>query len=53
VLRLYDLKADPLEMTDLAAGAEHVARKKELLARLVKLSADLGDKVDLRAVFGE
>ena len=53
VLRLYDLKADPLEMNDLAAKADHAARKKDLLARLVKLSADLGDKLDLRTVFGE
>lgn len=53
VLRLYHLAEDPQEMTDLAAKPEHAAMKKEMYARLVKLSADLGDQVDLKAVFGE
>lgn len=53
VLRLYHLSEDPQEMTDLAAKTEHAAKKKEMYERLVKLSADLGDKVDLRQVFGE
>jgi arylsulfatase A-like enzyme len=53
VLRLYHLAEDPQEMTDLAAKPEHAARTKEMYARLVKLSADLGDKVDLQKVFGE
>ncbi|MBN8421252.1 MAG: sulfatase-like hydrolase/transferase [Verrucomicrobia bacterium] len=53
VLRLYHLSEDPQEMTDLAAKPEHAAKKKEMYARLVKLSADLGDKVDLQKVFKE
>ncbi|MCF7788870.1 MAG: sulfatase-like hydrolase/transferase [Prosthecobacter sp.] len=53
VLRLYHLAEDSQEMTDLAAKPEHAALKKEMYARLVKLSADLGDQVDLQKVFGE
>ena len=53
VMRLYHLSEDPQEMTDLAAKPEHAAKKKEMYQRLVKLSADLGDKVDLQKVFGE
>lgn len=53
VLRLYHLAEDPLEMADLAANPEHDAKKKEMFERLVKLSAELGDKVDLQALFGE
>jgi arylsulfatase A-like enzyme len=53
VLRLYHLTEDPQEMTDLAAKPEHAALKKQMFERLVKLSADLGDKVDLKTVFGE
>lgn len=53
VLRLYHLAEDPQEMTDLAAKPEHAALKKEMYARLVKLSADLGDQVELKTVFGD
>ena len=52
VLRLYHLAEDPQEMHDLAAKPEQAAMKKQMFERLVKLSADLGDKVDLTAVFG-
>lgn len=51
-LRLYHLKDDPLEKSDLAAKPEHAAVKRRLLERLVKLSKELGDKVDLTATFG-
>jgi arylsulfatase A-like enzyme len=51
VLRLYHLEEDPQEMTDLASNAEHAAMKKSLFDRLVKLSAEMGDKVDLRSSF--
>jgi arylsulfatase A-like enzyme len=51
VLRLYHLAEDPQEMHDLAAKPEHAAMKKEMFDRLVKLSADLNDKVDLRNAF--
>jgi hypothetical protein len=40
-------------MTDLAADPAHDAMKKQLFARLVKLSSELGDKVDLTKIFGE
>ncbi|MDP1586393.1 MAG: sulfatase-like hydrolase/transferase [Prosthecobacter sp.] len=53
VLRLYHLAEDPQEMNDLAANPGHAAMKKQMFDRLVKLSADLGDKVDLKTVFGE
>ena len=52
-MRLYHLAEDPQEMTDLAAKPEHAAKKKEMFERLVKLSSELGDKVDLTKVFGE
>ncbi len=52
-LRLYHLTEDPQEMHDLATKPEQAAKKKEMFERLVKLSADLGDKVDLKTVFGE
>lgn len=53
VLRLYHLAEDPQEMQDLAAKPEHAAKVKDLLQRLVKLSTDLHDEVDLTKVFGE
>ncbi|MBL9116399.1 MAG: sulfatase-like hydrolase/transferase [Verrucomicrobiaceae bacterium] len=52
VLRLYDLKSDPSEQIDLANSPEHSSRKRELLTRLVRQSADLGDSVNLESVFG-
>jgi choline-sulfatase len=51
VLRLYHLAEDPQEMQDLAAKTEHAAKVKDLLQRLVKLSADLHDEVDLTKAF--
>ena len=53
VLRLYDLKSDPAEQKDLADSPEHSPRKKDLLARLVRQAADLGDGVDLEATFAD
>jgi arylsulfatase A-like enzyme len=53
VLRLYHLAEDPQEMQDLAAKPEHAAKLKDLLQRLVKLSTELGDQVDLTKVFGD
>jgi choline-sulfatase len=53
VLRLYHLTTDPQEMTDLAADPAHDAMKKQMFARLVKLSSELEDKVDLTQVIGE
>ena len=51
VLRLYHLAEDPQEMEDLAAKPEHAAKVKDLLQRLVKLSTDLHDEVDLTKAF--
>jgi choline-sulfatase len=51
VLRLYHLAEDPQEMQDLATKPEHAAKVKDLLQRLVKLSADLHDEVDLTKAF--
>ena len=51
-LRLYHLGNDPLETNDLAAKPEHAEVKRRLLERLVKLSKELGDRVDLTATFG-
>ncbi|MDZ4402479.1 MAG: DUF4976 domain-containing protein [Prosthecobacter sp.] len=53
VLRLYHLAQNPQEMNDLAANPEHAAMKKSLFERLVKLSAEMGDRVDLAKVFAE
>jgi choline-sulfatase len=51
VLRLYDLTADPLEMTDLADDPRQASRKSELFRRLVALQGKLGDKLDLGSAF--
>lgn len=51
VLRLYHVAADPLEMRDLASHPEHAPRVAALLQRLLRLQAELGDVLDLRAVF--
>ncbi|MDO8544423.1 MAG: sulfatase-like hydrolase/transferase [Opitutaceae bacterium] len=48
VLRLYHVAADPGEMTDLAAEPRQARRKADLLARLLALQTQLGDKLDLR-----
>jgi len=50
VLRLYHLGNDPEERNDLAADPLHVAMKQDLFGRLVKLSAEIGDKVDLTSM---
>jgi choline-sulfatase len=53
VLRLYHLADDPLELTDLAARPEHAAVKTRLFDRLTKLATEMGDKLDLKRVYGE
>jgi arylsulfatase A-like enzyme len=45
--RLYDLRRDPDEKTDLAGLPAHAARKRELLRRLAALQKELGDALDL------
>jgi len=49
--RLYDLREDPLEMTDLASEAGHAATVKKLFSRLLVHQRELNDKLDLKAVF--
>ncbi len=46
VNRLYNLKTDPMEMTDLATNPEYADRVKQLHAELVSLSAELNDPLD-------
>lgn len=45
--QLFDLQADPHEMTDLAAKAEFAAKIKELTARLEKTRKEYGDTAPL------
>jgi choline-sulfatase len=51
VLRLYHLAEDPEEMKDLAASPAHAAKRQELFHELVRLSSEMGDQLDLKAVF--
>ncbi|MEO0416080.1 MAG: sulfatase/phosphatase domain-containing protein, partial [Verrucomicrobiota bacterium] len=48
-LLLFDLKNDPLEMTDISD--KHPELVKSLFADLVKLQNEMDDDVDLKAVF--
>lgn len=52
-LRLFDLKNDPDEMSDLAEIDEYKDEVKDLFNRLVLLQKDMGDELDLKAVFPE
>jgi arylsulfatase A-like enzyme len=45
--QLFDLQADPHEMTDLAANPEYAGKIKELLAVLAKTGKGLGDSAPL------
>ncbi|MCZ2343435.1 MAG: sulfatase-like hydrolase/transferase [Bacteroidales bacterium] len=47
ITRLYHLTTDPLEMHDLAGQPQHATHQNELFQQLVRLSADLGDKLKL------
>ncbi|HEY1173709.1 MAG TPA: sulfatase-like hydrolase/transferase [Verrucomicrobiae bacterium] len=49
-LRLYNLKKDPFEMTDLAGDVKQAGKVKELFAQLQALQKDLGDTLDLTAM---
>jgi choline-sulfatase len=51
--RLYDLKDDPQEMNDLAADGIYQPIVKKLFAKLLQLQPQVGDKLDLKSVFGE
>lgn len=45
--QLFDLQADPREMTDLAAKPEHAAKVQELTAALEKAQRQYGDEAPL------
>lgn len=46
VKRLYNMKADPFEQTDLAKNPEYAAKVQELSVSLLKLSVELNDPLD-------
>lgn len=48
VVRMYDLKNDPLEMRDVASEPANAELRKELFAKLVELQGTLGDSARLR-----
>jgi choline-sulfatase len=50
VLRLYDIKNDPLEMKDLADDPAKEAIKGELFTQLQSLQAEMNDDLDLSAL---
>ncbi len=50
VVRLYNLKDDPHELTDLAADPQQVVRIRDLFQRLRELQRSLDDELDLSAV---
>lgn len=52
-VRLYHVAADPTEAQDLAPDSRHEGRKRALFAELLKLQAELGDFVDLPAIYPE
>ena len=50
-IKLFDMKADPKEMKDLAADTSKAALRKELFAKLLELQKETGDKLDLKKVY--
>ncbi len=50
---LFDLKNDPLEMTNLADQPAQKERQKRLFAKLLELQKETGDTLDLRKVYPE
>ena len=48
---LFNLKEDPLEMTDLAERPEHKMRIRKLMARLTGLQKETGDTLDLKQFY--
>jgi len=51
VARLYNLKEDPYEMTDLAGDPAYADKLKGLFSSLLKLQEETGDSLDIRVVF--
>jgi arylsulfatase A-like enzyme len=53
VARLFDLQTDPHEMNDLSGDPRHGALLRRLYRRLVDRQRELGDSLDLAAVYGD
>jgi arylsulfatase A-like enzyme len=51
VAKLFDMKADPLEIKDLAADPSKKALMKELFGKLLELQKQMGDKVKLSETY--
>ena len=51
--RLYDVKADPMEMKDLAKEKGQLPLMRKLFSSLLKLQEETGDTLDLKNVFPE
>jgi len=51
--RLFDLKADPKELKDLADDASQKQRMQKLFKALLELQKENGDTLDLKAVYPE
>jgi len=51
--RLFHVDEDPQEMNDLADAPQQRPRMKKLFARLLELQEEMGDGLDLKAVFPE
>ncbi len=47
IIRLYDLKNDPMEMNDLAGQPQYSEKKQELFSRLLELQKEMDDPMDL------
>jgi arylsulfatase A-like enzyme len=50
-MRLYDLVNDPQEMNDLAADLQYKEKVNLLFKELLKLQDQMGDPLDLEAIF--
>ncbi|MCF2947893.1 sulfatase-like hydrolase/transferase [Paraglaciecola aquimarina] len=50
-IKLFDLAADPDEVTNLANQAKYKSKVRNLFAELIKLQADLEDEMDLTAMY--
>ena len=53
VVRLFNLREDPLEMHDMVGMPAHWDMVRSLFSRLLEKQAQLGDQLDLRAAFPE
>lgn len=53
MMRLYDMKNDPLELNDLAQDPEYQDTKSQLYSQLLQLQKEMNDPLDLRTVMDE